>query len=137
MYQLQPRQWDLKASPTNMLREVINIAAARVQYIEDARPIPPYALYDPLVRLSSSERDRITDDLQQRTSRWKELAPYTKLLLCPLACSIIRHHTDRGSWAEYELTRCFDLGHIHVAGTCISVEVRRVMKHDEGLVTLL
>lgn len=137
MYQLQPRQWNVKTNPVNMLREVIDIASARIHYIDRSRPRAPYALYDPLVRLSSSERDAIENDLRQRTAQWRELAPYTKLLMCPLSRATILHHTDRTTWEDFELTRCFDLGHMHVGGTCINVEVQRVMKHEEGLVTLL
>lgn len=137
MYQLQPRQWNVKTNPTNVLRYVVGIAAARIQYIDGVRPLTPLVLCDPLVRLHPSERDAIENDLRQRTAQWRELKPYTKLLLCPMARATIMHHTERDNWAEFELTRCFDLGHLHVGGTCINVEVQRVMKHEEGLVTLL
>lgn len=138
MYQLQPRQWNVKTNPTNMLREVIDIASARIHYIDGARPRVPSVLTDPLVRLHPSERDAIENEMRQHTAQWRELKPYTKLLLCPMARATILRQSDRTSWEDFELIRCFDLGHLRVGGGfCINVEVQRVMKHEEGLVTLL
>ena len=135
MYQLQPRQWNVKTHPTNMLREVVDIATARIHYIESSRPRAPYCMFPDVI--PPQDRLAIQEDLRRRTEQWRTLRPYTKLLVCPLARAIIYHRTDRTSWEDHELTRCFDLGHMHVGGTCINVEVQRVMKHEEGLVTLL